>query len=192
MQTSLKPSYCPSTGVTYRQKIYYCPPAPTPPSPPTIIPPPPPPPTPPTNLVNTTYTYTTRQYCSQTKEFYYSKSYKCSKSDQLRNGAIIGGIIGGIVVLLLLLGGAYLIVKKKREATAQIMPTPPPTITINPLETDTSLIHARSRNQVLPTQDSHQTLTTSTISAPPDPNLQSSSTLNDTSTMLKNDATSQA
>jgi len=134
LKTPAKPKYCPTTKITYTSTNYVCPPeTPSPTTPPTTTPETPPTPTPtpitpttPPGSTNndTSTTFNTKQYCEYTKEYYYSKAYKCSASGKLHTDAVIGGVVGGVVVFVLIMIGAYLVYKKKKEAKNQVSPLP--------------------------------------------------------------------
>ena len=63
------------------------------------------------------YTYSSRQYCSIYREYYYDRLFKCSKANQ---GGPIGGGVGGAVAFVVVCAVIYCIYKKKQaEKNAQ-------------------------------------------------------------------------
>ena len=63
------------------------------------------------------YTYSTRQYCSIYREYYYDRMFNCSRGNQ---GGSIGGGVGGAIIFLVIVAVIYCIYKKKQaEKNAQ-------------------------------------------------------------------------
>jgi len=62
------------------------------------------------------YTYTYRQYCSSTKQYYYSRIYYCVKANP--TGAI-GGAIGGVIFVIAAIAIGYCWWKKRKNAEMQ-------------------------------------------------------------------------
>ena len=63
------------------------------------------------------YTYTYRQYCSTTKQYYYSRIYYCAKANPA--GAIGGGVIGGVIFVFAAIAIGYCWWKKRKNAELQ-------------------------------------------------------------------------
>ncbi len=57
------------------------------------------------------YTYSTRQYCSIYREYYYNREFRCTRSNV---GGSIGGGVGGAVAALIVIIIIVVIWKKKQ------------------------------------------------------------------------------
>ena len=79
--------------------------------------------------MNSALTYSSAQWCSYTRQYYYSKAYLCTaglnyltvSSAKSMLGAIIGGVVGGLVFIIILICiCCYCCCKKAADATKQV------------------------------------------------------------------------
>ena len=61
------------------------------------------------------YTYSSRQYCSVYREYYYSRSFYCGRAN---TGGAVGGGVGGAVAFVIVLIIIFVIWKKKQAEKA--------------------------------------------------------------------------